>query len=343
MSFDQARTAILQNAVSATADGNSLETDGCAAVAFQVTGTFTATVTFQGTVNGADWVSIQAFPSTGSTGTTTATAAGVWIAPVAGLLRVRATVTWTSGTSVTVRAAAIPGATTAIAGGASVTATSVGNVAHDAADSGNPVKVGGKAETTVPAAVADGDRVDAWFDEYGRLVVLADSPAKRVQCTLNGAAPGTLAAAGDYGALDVLSQSASNGVGVAWVIPGAGRVNGGAGRIVGGVITTSVAAFAAKFRMYVFDANPSASELDDNAALSIAAGDRSKLIGTLQWATDGTNVGGVSLNELTNTLPLPFKCAAADTNLYGILVTVDAETNESAGMTVDVQLLIEQA
>lgn len=45
-----------------------------------------------------------------------------------------------------------------------------GNVAHDAADSGNPLKMGGKALTTVatPAAVANGDRVDAWFDAQGR-------------------------------------------------------------------------------------------------------------------------------------------------------------------------------
>lgn len=47
-----------------------------------------------------------------------------------------------------------------------------GNVAHDAADSGNPLKIGGKAETTVRAAVADGDRVDAWFDEYGAQAAL---------------------------------------------------------------------------------------------------------------------------------------------------------------------------
>lgn len=44
-----------------------------------------------------------------------------------------------------------------------------GNVAHDAADSGNPLKIGGKARTTTPTAVAANDRVDAFFDEYGRL------------------------------------------------------------------------------------------------------------------------------------------------------------------------------
>lgn len=49
------------------------------------------------------------------------------------------------------------------------------DVAHDAADSGNPLKVGGKAETTTPTAVADADRVNAWFDEYGRLVTIENA------------------------------------------------------------------------------------------------------------------------------------------------------------------------
>lgn len=47
-----------------------------------------------------------------------------------------------------------------------------GTVAHDSADSGNPVKVGGKARTTNPTAVADADRVDATFDDIGRQVVV---------------------------------------------------------------------------------------------------------------------------------------------------------------------------
>jgi len=47
-----------------------------------------------------------------------------------------------------------------------------GAVAHDAADSGKPLKIGGKATTAAPTAVsASGDRVDAFFDLLGRLVV----------------------------------------------------------------------------------------------------------------------------------------------------------------------------
>ena len=45
-----------------------------------------------------------------------------------------------------------------------------GNVAHDAADAGNPQKVGGKARTADPTAVSASDRVDAYFDTSGRIV-----------------------------------------------------------------------------------------------------------------------------------------------------------------------------
>ena len=42
-----------------------------------------------------------------------------------------------------------------------------GDTAHDDVDAGNPVKVGGKATVAEPAAVANLDRVDAYFDENG--------------------------------------------------------------------------------------------------------------------------------------------------------------------------------
>lgn len=45
----------------------------------------------------------------------------------------------------------------------------VGNVAHDAADSGNPVKVGGKYNATAPT-LTDGDRGDAQMDSKANLL-----------------------------------------------------------------------------------------------------------------------------------------------------------------------------
>jgi len=45
------------------------------------------------------------------------------------------------------------------------------DVAHDAVDSGNPVKIGGKAQSAFGTAVAAGDRTDSKFDLQGRLLV----------------------------------------------------------------------------------------------------------------------------------------------------------------------------
>lgn len=54
----------------------------------------------------------------------------------------------------------------------SVNATATGNVANGASDSGNPIKIGGKALTTNPTAVSTTQRVDATFDKVGRQVVV---------------------------------------------------------------------------------------------------------------------------------------------------------------------------
>jgi hypothetical protein len=56
----------------------------------------------------------------------------------------------------------------------SLPAEVVGSVAHDAVDSGKPVKIGGKAANS-PTAVADLDRVDAWFTYYGAQIVAGTS------------------------------------------------------------------------------------------------------------------------------------------------------------------------
>lgn len=60
--------------------------------------------------------------------------------------------------------------------------TNVGSVAHDAADSGNPLKIGGKASTSTPTAVANGDRVDAYFDSEGRQAVFSDRTNPATSC-----------------------------------------------------------------------------------------------------------------------------------------------------------------
>lgn len=45
-----------------------------------------------------------------------------------------------------------------------------GDTAHDAVDAGNPIKVGGKANSSSPSAVSAGDRVEAWYTLTGKSV-----------------------------------------------------------------------------------------------------------------------------------------------------------------------------
>lgn len=72
-----------------------------------------------------------------------------------------------------------------------VTNATGGNVAHDAADSGNPIKTGGKARSAFPAAVAASDRVDQFFDLFGRPVTLPYTNPENV-ITGTGALTGTV-------------------------------------------------------------------------------------------------------------------------------------------------------
>lgn len=69
----------------------------------------------------------------------------------------------------------------------------VGDVAHDAADSGAPLKIGGKAASQygVPTAVSGNDRVDALFDVYGRLRVITEAVAATLLLTPATPAPTT--------------------------------------------------------------------------------------------------------------------------------------------------------
>lgn len=56
-----------------------------------------------------------------------------------------------------------------------LTVFAVGNVAHDSPDgSTGPVKIGGKGYSSAPTAVTANDRVNAYFDQQGRLCIFSD-------------------------------------------------------------------------------------------------------------------------------------------------------------------------
>lgn len=64
---------------------------------------------------------------------------------------------------------------------ATLSGTLGGDVANDAVDSGNPVKIGGKALSANPAAVTSGDRVNALYDLQGRQITAQSIPEALVR------------------------------------------------------------------------------------------------------------------------------------------------------------------
>ena len=94
----------MQNAAVATGNGTAIETTGaangaCSTLAMQVTGITSATITFEATIDGTNWVAVLATNITSGTAATTATANGVYRLDCSGLASVRARISaWTSGT-----------------------------------------------------------------------------------------------------------------------------------------------------------------------------------------------------------------------------------------------------
>lgn len=76
--------------------------------------------------------------------------------------------------------------------GANNDVTATGNVANDAVDSGNPLKIGGYASATAPTNVAGADRVNAWFFLNGsQAVQIVDSTGTALTYNANGSATPT--------------------------------------------------------------------------------------------------------------------------------------------------------
>lgn len=99
-------TQTLQSAAGATGNGTPLSVSGMSVVGAHVRGTFSATVTWEGSIDGTNWSSIRAMNMGDGVVAATATAAGLYQLSVAGLAYVRARISaFTSGT-VTVEAQA---------------------------------------------------------------------------------------------------------------------------------------------------------------------------------------------------------------------------------------------
>lgn len=91
--------AVIQNAAAAIGNGTDIGVVNLGTVAMQVTGTFSATITWEGTIDGTNWVSVYAVKAGTGALATTATTTGIYYIRTAALKRVRARISgWVSGT-----------------------------------------------------------------------------------------------------------------------------------------------------------------------------------------------------------------------------------------------------
>ncbi len=164
------------------------------------------------------------------------------------------------------------------------------------------------------------------------------SPAKVVSSTQ------AVAAAGDYGVNDVICNNATTGI--PWNFADVVKYVGGHGYITEVQVTVETTAQAHRLTLFLFSETPS-SELDDNVTnTGPADADRGFYLGKIDIpALESLGVGNsdaiATLTSPTAGLPFHFTCAAADTDLYGILVTRDAFTNETATDDYVISLTIE--
>lgn len=141
---------------------------------------------------------------------------------------------------------------------------------------------------------------------------------------------------GAYSAGDVLSEATTNGTGTCWILTDVVPVNGGSGTIIAAMVESETTNITPVITAYVSNTIPT-SELDDNAANTAPIhADLAYQQGVLYFEAMSEN-GGDAQAIPYKGLPLPFTCAAADNDLYAVMVT---ETVFTQGAGDDMTLIV---
>jgi len=184
-----------------------------------------------------------------------------------------------------------------------------------------------KARTSTPTAVASSEKVNAYFDEYGRLHVMAGGMSKNVDASFTRPADTTAYAVGD-----VMANSTSSPVVITFA--GCARVDGGSG-IISQVqmVDSSNTSTAGDFQLWLFDTSPTID--NDNATWTPTDAALGDLIGIVALGSSpiiGNLTSGAGGNAVyqARDLNLPFTCGAGVDDIYGVMVAQNAYVPISA-------------
>jgi hypothetical protein len=197
-----------------------------------------------------------------------------------------------------------------------------GAVAHDVADAGNPIKLGGKASAAIPTAVADGDRVNAYLDIYGNQYTKSGGLTVKINSTITRDATTTTYTAGD--AVESQLSTPANAI-----ITNAARYNGGSGVILNAMLIDSAAqTLAGEFEVWVFDTTMTPD--GDNALFTPTDAECATLVAVIPFSNSyayvGTSTAGAGGNRVYQSDPVNrgFVCGAASKNLFWTIVARNA-------------------
>jgi len=185
------------SAAGATATGTVLNCAGMSSLVVQISGSFSATVTWQASVDGTNYIAIQAENMASGAVATTATAAGLYRLSVAGLRLFRANMTWVSGTSITATGLASAAPVDALAdvqlaansgvdiGDVDVLSIATGSNAIGKLAANSGVDIGDVDVTSVPTALQGPG--NPTVDSYSCAVINAAAAANQVLVAAPGA------------------------------------------------------------------------------------------------------------------------------------------------------------
>ena len=148
-----------------------------------------------------------------------------------------------------------------------------------------------------------------------------------------------LAASTDYAAEDVLSGSAT--INSLFEFSPMSKKDGRTGTITDAVSFCSVTALIPRITLYLFNKIPTTNMLDNVANTAPSTDDLpyyQKRIDFQAWEDLGGGSCAIATEGTYGNLPLKYKCITK--KIYGIAVTRDAITGESAGMKLAFKLWV---
>jgi hypothetical protein len=152
-----------------------------------------------------------------------------------------------------------------------------------------------------------------------------------------------VAAAGNYSAEDVISEHATTGT--AWIFTDIARQEGASGYITRAQALCETTGQVQRLTLYVFKALPTCVLNDNVASTCVLHADAGNYIGRIDFPALedlGGDSEAVCTPSTTGNLPLAFTCAATSRTLWGVLVTRDAFTNETATDDYIIRITCEQ-